>query len=146
MDWSRLRESSALLSCAGRKGLTFLIDEIIEDARDPPRTCPTVRLPLIDFTTNYAKPALRAYSIRVAHPSVNSIGSKLLKRRPQPPTSQNERAGVYVIPYKDCDDRYKGQTDKRLSVRLRQHKDTCRLVYQNNSVFEHNRDKNHAID
>lgn len=114
--------------------------------RVPPRTCPTVRLPLNDFTTNYAKPALRANNIRVVHPSVNSIGSKLVKRRPQLPTSRNERAGVYVIPCKDCDDRYIGQTGKKLSVRLGQHKDACRLGHKNNSVYKHVRDKNHAID
>ena len=65
--------------------------------RDPRRTCPTVRLPLKDFTTNYSKPVLRANNIKVVHPSVNSIGSKLVKWRAQLPTSRNEIAGVYVI-------------------------------------------------
>ena len=114
--------------------------------REPPPSCSTVRLPQNDFTTNYAKPALRTNNIRVVHPSVNSIGSKLVKHRPPQSSSKNERAGVYVIPCKDCADSYIGQTGKTLSTRLGQHKDAVRLGNQNNSVFKHVREKNHAID
>ena len=57
-----------------------------------------------------------------------------MKRCPQLPTSRNKRADVYVIPCKDCDDRYIGQTGKKLSIRWGQHKDAFRLGYKTNSV------------
>ena len=62
-----------------------------------------VGLPQNDFSTNYAKTAVRANNIRVVHPSVNSIGCEFVERCPQQRASKNEQPGVYLLPRKDCE-------------------------------------------
>ena len=51
-----------------------------------------------------------------------------------------------VVPCRECNLKYTGQTGKSLEVRVNQHKDAVRLGHANNAVFKHVRDTNHAIN
>ena len=66
----------------------------------------------------------------------------LVKRRP---TDVACRCGVYIIPCKECDFMFIGQTRNRLEVRLNHHKDAVRLAHANNAVFKHVRDTTNTI-
>lgn len=110
--------------------------------REPLSPKPTVRLPHNQFTEKYMAPTLRAQNLRVANPSYNSIGSKIVRRRP----SSTVNCGVYIIPCSECELSYVGQTGKDLGVRLQQHRDAVRLAKWENALYRHSFETLHAIN
>ena len=80
------------------------------------------------------EPTLRAHRIRTVNASSHKLISVLVKRCP---TDIACRIGVYIIPCKDCNLMYIGQTGKSLEVRFNQHKD---------AILKHVRGTNHEIN
>lgn len=65
--------------------------------------------------------------IKLANCRSQTIGQQLIKRRPK--KSQLQSTGViYKIKCKDCDHVYIGETKRKLGVRIREHKTSCRNV------------------
>ena len=54
--------------------------------------------------------------------------------------------GVYLIPCKDCNRRYVGETGRNLEVRLEEHKRACRLGLTNSMVAKHTLEIDHRIN
>ena len=72
----------------------------------------------------------------------NTIGKCLIKNSPKDQTD----AGVYIIPWKDFKQRCIGETGRNYKQRLSEHKRAVRNGDQNNAVFVHMSENNHAVD
>ncbi|XP_055527924.1 uncharacterized protein LOC129720461 [Wyeomyia smithii] len=120
-----------------RRDATTLIPENEEIRR--------VSLPFYPTITNPLKHTLRRYGINIAHKSVNTLRELLVNLKDKVP--QDEQAGIYKIPCKDCDAVYIGQTRRKVKVRLKEHR---RAVEMNktseSSVATHTVSNQHEID
>ena len=74
----------------------------------------------------------------------NSIGRHLVNVYQRLP--QNDKPGVYEIPYKDCNKVYVGQTGRNLGTRIVKHKRSVRYGQENSALFQHVQNDGHAID
>ena len=61
------------------------------------------------------------------------------------PKKQQDK-GAYVIPCKDCENVYVGETGRNLDKRMYEHKRDIRVGNESSGVFCHVRDSNHSID
>ena len=86
----------------------------------------------------------RSQNINLVNRSSNSLRSQLV--RTKPPCDSSQSGGVYVIPCKDCDSCYVGETGRTLAIRLSEHKRYVRFGAVQSAVFHHVQDKNHNID
>ena len=66
----------------------------------------------------------------------------MISRKPK----EQQDKGVYVIPCKDCDNVYVGETGRNLDKRMYEHKRDIRVGNESSGVFCHVRDYNHSID
>ena len=74
----------------------------------------------------------------------NSLSRQIVKNK-KVECDKNEN-GVYSIPCKDCSSRYYGETGRKLSIRLDEHKRDCRQGAQYSAVARHSLDLDHRID
>ena len=72
----------------------------------------------------------------------NSVRSQLVRNR----SNTNESSGVYSIPCKDCNKRYFGETGRKLSTRLEEHRRDCRIGSEKSMVAKHSLEVGHRID
>ena len=82
--------------------------------------------------------------INVVFSNNNTIRKKLVKNSPKP--SDDSKTGVYIIPCKDCNQVYVGETGRNLPIRLEEHKRACRMGYANSAVANHSLNLDHRID
>ena len=101
---------------------------------------PIMKAPFNKFSQSVLGPMLRSHNIDLAHGSNNTIRSQLHKTRPR------QEGGVYIVPCKECDECYVGQTGRELSVRIQEHKSYIVKRQTEKAVFKHIRDKNHSVD
>ena len=57
-----------------------------------------------------------------------------------------ENHGVYSIPCADCDQTYIGQTNRRISTRVQEHKNSLRNKQTTSALFQHHQATGHKID
>ena len=101
---------------------------------------PIMKAPFNKFSQSVLGPMLRSHNIELTHGSNNTIRSQLHKTRPK------QEGGVYIIPCKECDKSYIGQTGRALSTRILEHKSYITRRQTEKAVFKHVRDCDHAID
>ena len=111
---------------------------------------PTISLPFNSCTEQVIKPLFQEKGVHVTFKSTNTLKSHLVrtKLRTSTPTLQDQ-PGVYSIPCRNCPKAYFGQTGKKFSTRLNQHKYYARgtsAQARGTSVFKHMSQENHAID
>ena len=80
-----------------------------QPVRDGPQP-PTISLPHNDFTEKLIKPVFKAQGIRVVNKATNTLGAALFNKKCSPTAPTSPQAGVYVIPCRDCNRYYVGQT------------------------------------
>ena len=72
----------------------------------------------------------------------NTLRKRLVKNKLEKDTHNK---GVYIIPCRDCDNLYVGETGRSLSVRLDEHKRACASGQENNAVATHSLSLDHRI-
>ena len=61
-------------------------------------------------------------------------------------TNNTKKAGVYVVPCKDCESVYVGETGRDLSTRKREHINACRTGNTSNAIATHTLQDGHRIN
>ena len=95
--------------------------------------------PSFVFLHKYA----RKNDINVAFRYNNTIRSGLTKNKDEMSVKDK---GVYVIPCKDCDRFYVGETGRSLDIRIDEHKRACRYGLENSAVAQHSLQLDHRIN
>ena len=85
--------------------------------------------------------SLKHMNINVVFNYDNTIKSSLIKNSPN-----NDSGGVYIVPCKDCNDVYVGQTGKCLKDRIKQHRQSVMSAQESNGIFKHRERVDHNID
>ena len=73
----------------------------------------------------------------------NTIRKRLVKNKLE---RGSQDKGVYIIPCKDCDNLYVGETGRNLSVRLDEHRNACSKGLDHNAVATHTLSLDHRIN
>ena len=92
------------------------------------------------FSGGVLGPMLLSQNVDVAHGSTNTLRSSLHKTRPR------GVGGVYVIPCKECDKCYVGQTGRDFKIRMNEHKSYITKRQYEKAVYNHVLKENHSID
>ena len=100
-----------------------------------------ITLPFND-KLNKLKHTFQEAGIKLAFKYNNSISQMMISRKPK----EQQDKGVYVIPCKDCENVYVGETGRNLDKRMYEHKRDIRVGNESSGVFCHVRDFNHSID
>ena len=103
-----------------------------------------IRLPYLPPLLPLQK-TLRKRNINLVFKQTNTLSKSLVHNRVSN-VSQNKDSGVYVIPCKDCDSVYVGETGRDLSTRKDEHKYACRTGNINNAIANHSLQDGHRID
>ena len=85
-------------------------------------------------------------NINLAFKQTNTLSKNLVHNRIKSKLSSNQNSGVYVVPCKDCDSVYVGETGRELSTRKEEHKYACRTGNYNNAIANHALQDGHRID
>lgn len=59
---------------------------------------------------------------------------------------EEDGQGVYVVPCKDCNSVYVGETGRGFAIRKQEHINACRMGYTNNAIVSHTLHDGHRID
>ena len=86
---------------------------------------------------------LPSSNIKIAFKYNSTIKTTLVKHKE---TDNNNDAGVYLVPCKDCNRVYFGESGRGVATRLKEHKYAFRCCNTNNAIFNHVIDNNHLID
>ena len=107
-----------------------------------------VSLPFNNFTKSVIQPVLKYHNVEVHYNASNTIKSKLVKNKPKKEANSNDGPGVYVIHCKEegCNRKYVGQTGRKMSQRVREHKYAYNRDIRTNACRKHSIENNHAID
>ena len=108
-----------------------------------------ISLPYSKFVENYITPVLRSNNVQVVHKTSGSIRKRLVRNQPPKQGDKRDMAGVYTIPCRDCDKAYYGETGRRFTDRLREHKNDVERENLTNACYKHVHDtgpQRHAMD
>ena len=100
-------------------------------------------LPYIKGTTDRIGRILRRHNISTAFKPYQTIRSQL--RNPKHKIKL-ENQGVYSIPCGTCGLKYVGQTNRRISARVNEHKLSIKNKQTTSALFIHQHETNHKID
>ncbi|XP_076036098.1 uncharacterized protein LOC143022047 [Oratosquilla oratoria] len=79
---------------------------------------------------------LRRHSVNAAHKSCNTLHGALTKVKDREFKKDQARA-VYEVKFKDCNVHYVGETGKKLSTRLQEHRRAMNRRDQSSAIFRH---------
>ena len=85
---------------------------------------------------------LKSLNINVVFKYESIVKSLLIKNSP----TEKDKAGVYFIPCKGCNQIYVGQTGKTLTERCKQHQYNVNTANPSSALFVHKREKDHFIE
>ena len=93
------------------------------DEHSKPTTETRVRVPLpyINGTSEMTARLLRPFNIDIAHKPTKKLRTYFSKLKDKTTTLQKRNA-IYLIPCKNCEQHYIGQTSKKIETRLTEHK------------------------
>lgn len=104
---------------------------------------PRVSLPYIKGTTDVICRILRKHNIYTAFTTTTKIKKFTNNHKDKIPF---EDQGVYEIPCKDCEKTYIGQTNRRINVRIEEHKNSVKQKQTTSSLAQHILETGHKID
>ena len=84
----------------------------------------------------------KATDLKVVFKYPNILGKSLINNKPQ----MKEKAGVYKIPCRDCNEVYFGESGRSWEVRLSEHKRDVRNYNTSNATFNHIIENDHRIN
>ncbi len=85
----------------------------------------TITLPYINSTSEMTARLLRPFNINVAHKPTHKLRSYFTKHKDKTTTTETKNA-IYMIPCRDCPQRYIGQTSKKIETRITEHKNAIK--------------------
>ena len=107
----------------------------------------TATIPYIRGTSETIARILRPYNIRVAHKPIYTLRCLLTNYNVKGKDNPEDRPGpVYKVHCSDCQATYIGETGRKLTTRLTEHKRTTKMGDLNNNIAEHHLKTSHAID
>lgn len=112
-------------------------------AREDNQTKEKTTLPYIRGVTDVIGRMLRKHNISTAYKPQTTIHKILGNPKDKKPL---ENHGVYSIPCNDCGKQYVGQTNRRISARVQEHKNSIRNKQTTSALFQHFQDTGHTID
>ena len=103
-------------------------------------------MPYVQGTSEIIKRILKDADIRVAFKPIKTLNHCF--PRPKDPIKSEEKCGiVYQIPCNDCKFVYIGQTQRRLSTRIHEHKRAVRnMDVQKSAICEHILQTDHKVN
>ena len=84
-----------------------------------------ITLPYINNTSEMTARLLRPFNIDIAHKPTHKLRSYFTKHKDKTTTKQTKNA-IYMIPCRDCPQRYIGQTSKKIETRITEHKNAIK--------------------
>ena len=87
----------------------------------PKQSRTRITLPHINNTSEMTARLLRPFNIDIAHKPRHKLRSYFTKHKYKTTTKQTKNA-IYMIPCRDCPQRYIGQTSKKIETRITGHK------------------------
>ena len=82
--------------------------------------------------------------INVAFTNNNTLRNRLVKNSNR--DKGKDDIGIYIVPCKDCNQVYVGETGRNIMTRLDEHKRACRMGTQSNAIANHSLDLDHRIN
>ncbi|XP_074041998.1 uncharacterized protein [Leptinotarsa decemlineata] len=110
---------------------------------DSPHDRQSVTTPYVKGVTDKIGRILRRKNIRTTYKPHKTISSWL--PRPKERISL-ENQGVYSITCEDCGQQYIGQTNRRISARTQEHKNSIRTKQTSSALFQHHLQIGHKIN
>ena len=83
------------------------------------------------------------HDIKIVFTYSNTIKNNLTRNNSN---HSNINSGVYVIPCKDCNQIYVGESGRDLQTRLNEHKNACRQGNEYSAIANHSLQNDHRID
>ena len=112
-----------------------------ENTPNPETT--NITLPYIKGTTDRISRILHKHNYRISFKPHQTIKDQLQNPKQKIPL---EHQGVYSIPCKDCPEKYVGQTNRRISARVREHELSIINKQITSALFQHHHHTGHNID
>ena len=91
----------------------------------PKQSRTRITLPYINNTSEMTARLLRPFNIDTAHKPTHKLRSYFTKHKDKTTTKQTKNA-IYMIPCRDCPQRYIGQTSKKIETRITEHKNAIK--------------------
>ena len=128
-----------------RRKITASHSPVEEEEPDRPAW---ISLPYGRHVEQFVAPVMRSHNVRVVNKSSGSIKRRLVHNRPPRDSNRVDVAGVYTVPCKDCDKSYYGETGRKFSDRLREHKRCVEKKDKNSACYKHVNETNpsHILD
>ena len=104
---------------------------------------PITIIPYVKGTTDKIGRLLRKHNIKTVYKPHQTIRSYLKNPKDK---IKFENQGVYCIPCGTCNQKYVGQTNRRISARLEEHKLGIRNKQTTSALFIHQHETGHTID
>ncbi|MBV2145475.1 MAG: hypothetical protein KTM48_01895, partial [Wolbachia endosymbiont of Pissodes strobi] len=104
---------------------------------------PKAILPYIKGVTDKVGRILRKHKIKPIFKPQQTLAQVLGNPKDK---VQLENQGVYSIPCGDCQKSYIGQTNRRISTRIQEHKNSIRTKQTTSALFQHHLTTGHSID
>ena len=79
---------------------------------------------------------LRPFNIDVAHKPAHKLRSYFTKHKDKTASKQTQNA-IYMIPCRDCPQRYIGKTSKKVETRITEHKNAIKRYTIINHYLQH---------
>ena len=120
--------------------------QTLDGTTTPDTPIRTITIPYVKGVSERIRRILGRANIRTAFSTVTTIRSLLVKTKPV--TKEHDKKGViYRVPCQDCPKVYIGETGRKLSTRLTEHKRHCRLMQpEKSAIAEHAIVEDHRID
>jgi hypothetical protein len=100
-------------------------------------------LPYVRGVTDRISKVLQRYEIRTNFTTHLKINQLLNNNKSNPKLGTQ---GVYEVPCGGCSDSYIGQTSRRMSTRIQEHKNAVKYLHQDNALAIHAKQTGHGID
>ena len=99
--------------------------QIDKSNEQPEQPKTTITLPYINSTSEMTARLLRPFNINVAHKPTHKLRSYFTKHKDKTSTTETKNA-IYMVPCRDCPQRYIGQTSKKIETRITEHKNAIK--------------------
>ena len=84
-----------------------------------------VTVPYINGTSELTAGLLRPFNINVAHKPIK-LNSYFTKHKDKTTCTTETKNAIYMIPCRDCQQKYIGQTSKKIETRITEHKNAIK--------------------
>ena len=111
----------------------------------PEQSRTRITLPYINSTSEMTARLLQPFNIDVAHKPAHKLRSYFTKHKDKTASKQTKNA-IYMIPCRDCPQRYIGQTSKKIETRTTEHKNAIKRYDYKSLPAAHTYDNCHTFN